>query len=321
VPPADWEPEKEVGPVVDDDAPDWDRDEEIDETNGLAPDVEIDGGSSSSRSGWLHQVQQERRQQRLMPVLQELCRHAYLKCDKYRDACVAAQGWLSKCLRGSMAIGALLHQPGSEPLKEVLGPALEGQLADVATGQAMLELLIHLQTEADMERASAATEHSDPAGVELAPADADEWDVGLAPVDEDEWDVGLAPADAHEPNGDAVADADADASGAAPAGFAAEPDRPDEPDADVGQARWVQGDNRLWTKRNGPNGLAPCPKLPLGPPPPRLLVAAPDGPSDFEQHFFGGPFWAPRAWAHGGPGPGPWANGHMVGPVRARSGT
>ena len=222
-------------------------------------------------------------------------RNAYFKCDKYRDACVAAQGWLSNSLRGSMAIDALLQQPGSAPLKEVLGPALEGQLADVATGQAMLELLIHLQTEADMERASAATEHSDPAGVELAPADADEWDVGLAPVDEDEWDVGLAPADAHEPNGDAVADADADASGAAPAGFAAEPDRPDEPDADVGQARWVQGDNRLWTKRNGPNGLAPCQKLPLGPPPPRLLVAAPDGPSDFEQHFFGGPFWAPRA--------------------------
>jgi hypothetical protein len=142
-----------------------------------------------------------------------------------------------------------------------------------------------LQTEADMERASAATEHSDPAGVELAPADADEWDVGLAH------------ADAHEPNGDAVADADADASGAAPAGFAAEPDGPDEPDADVGRARWVQGDNRLWAKRNEPK------KLPLGPPPPHLLVAAPDDPSDFEQHFFGGPFWAPRAWAHGGPGP------------------
>jgi len=102
------------------------------------------------------------------PVLQEL-RNAYLKYDKYRDACVAAQGWLSNSLRGSMAIDALLQQPGSAPLKEVLGPALEGQLADVATGQAMLQLLIQLQTEADMERASddetaavppaAATEH------------------------------------------------------------------------------------------------------------------------------------------------------------------
>ena len=81
-------------------------------------------------------------------------RNAYFKCDKYRDACVAAQGWLSNSLRGSMAIDALLQQPGSAPLQELLGPALEGQLADVATGQAMLELLIQLQTEADMRRLS-----------------------------------------------------------------------------------------------------------------------------------------------------------------------
>jgi hypothetical protein len=43
-----------------------------------------------------------------------------------------------------MAIDARLQRPGSAPLKEVLGPALEGQLADV-TAQAI---------EADMERAS-----------------------------------------------------------------------------------------------------------------------------------------------------------------------
>ena len=126
------------------------------------------------------------------PVLQEL-RNAYLKYDKYRDACVAAQGWLSNSLRGSMAIDALLQQPGSAPLKEVLRPALEGQLADVATGQAMLQLLIQLQTEADMERASddetaavpsaAATEHRPLTGLPFsAPkpqASAPEYDVLL----------------------------------------------------------------------------------------------------------------------------------------------
>ena len=126
------------------------------------------------------------------PVPQEL-RNAYLKYDKYRDACVAAQGWLSNSLRGSMAIDALLQQPGSAPLQEVLGPALEGQLADVATGQAMLQLLIHLQTEADMRRASddetaavpsaAATEHGPLTGLPFsAPkpqASAPEYDVLL----------------------------------------------------------------------------------------------------------------------------------------------
>ncbi len=126
------------------------------------------------------------------PVPQEL-RNAYLKYDKYRDACVAAQGWLSNSLRGSMAIDALLQQPGSAPLQEVLGPALEGQLADVATGQAMLQLLIQLQTEADMRRASddetaavpsaAATEHRPLTGLPFsAPkpqASAPEYDVLL----------------------------------------------------------------------------------------------------------------------------------------------
>jgi len=126
------------------------------------------------------------------PVPQEL-RNAYLKYDKYRDACVAAQGWLSNSLRGSMAIDALLQQPGSAPLQEVLGPALEGQLADVATGQAMLQLLIQLQTEADMRRASddetaavpsaAATEHGPLTGLPFsAPkpqASAPEYDVLL----------------------------------------------------------------------------------------------------------------------------------------------
>ena len=102
------------------------------------------------------------------PVLQEL-RNAYLKYDKYRDACVAAQGWLSNSLRGSMAIDALLQQPGSAPLQEVLGPALEGQLADVATGQAMLQLLTEMQTEADMERAPAdATAAVLPAAVQVS---------------------------------------------------------------------------------------------------------------------------------------------------------
>ncbi len=129
------------------------------------------------------------------PVPQEL-RNAYLKYDKYRDACVAAQGWLSNSLRGSMAIDALLQQPGSAPLQEVLVPALEGQLADVATGQAMLQLLIHLQTEADMRRASddetaavpsaAATEHGPltelPFSAPKPQASAPEYDVLLEPV-------------------------------------------------------------------------------------------------------------------------------------------
>jgi hypothetical protein len=88
------------------------------------------------------------------PVPQQL-KNEYLKYDKYRDACIAALRWLSNSLRGSMAIDELLQLPGSAPLKEVLGPALKEQLADVATGQAMLQLLTQLQTEADnMELAS-----------------------------------------------------------------------------------------------------------------------------------------------------------------------
>jgi aminopeptidase N len=96
-------------------------------------------------------------------------RKAYLKDDTYRDAYVAAQGLLSNAVQGSMAIDAWMQRPGSEPLKEVLRPALEGQLADVATGQAMLQLLTELQTEADMERASEdATAAVLPAAVQVS---------------------------------------------------------------------------------------------------------------------------------------------------------
>ena len=96
-------------------------------------------------------------------------REACLKDGTYRNAYVAELGLLSKAVQGSMAIDAWLQRPGSEPLKEVLRPALEGQLADVATSQAMLQRLTQWQTEADMERASGdATAAVLPAAVQVS---------------------------------------------------------------------------------------------------------------------------------------------------------
>jgi hypothetical protein len=96
-------------------------------------------------------------------------REACLKDGTYHNAYVAELGLLSKAVQGSMAIDAWLQRPGSEPLEEVLRPALEGQLADVATSQARLQRLTQWQTEADMERASGdATAAVLPAAVQVS---------------------------------------------------------------------------------------------------------------------------------------------------------
>ena len=99
--------------------------------------------------GGYHAGRQQKPEQTFMEELKEKC----VQSESYHGQVNNALLHLSKSVQCSMKITALLKRPGSTPLKEIMEPAVQQQLEDVATGQTMITLLTEMQRAADMQAA------------------------------------------------------------------------------------------------------------------------------------------------------------------------